>query len=119
MSMVTGAPIDQILYRLAIVPTLGLFALQLFYLGRAFGKTTLAGFCAAGLVLLVRDPIPSGTSRLFGGWLFANILDSPSFLYGGLFFCALLAEFLSELDGTRTPAAFWRRAYHTAALSQA
>lgn len=110
MSTATGAPLDQILYRLAIAPTLGLLALQLFYLGRLFGKSAAAGFCAAALVLLVRDVLPSGTSRLFGGGLFANILDSPSFLYGSVFFCAMLIEFLPEFDEAPPRAPFCCRA---------
>jgi hypothetical protein len=92
LSYLTGLSVEHVVLRFAVIPIMTLLTLQLVYLGYCVGGSFAVGLVTAGIPLLLRDPIPHRVSLAGGASLFANLIESPSFLLGAVFMLAILIE---------------------------
>ena len=91
-SIATGIEPATLLLRLDPILQLALLTLQLFWVGRVFGRRVRTGVLAAALTLLVGDlsSLGAATSSQFANSFFGDMYASPTFEFGLVLFVPLL-----------------------------
>jgi hypothetical protein len=111
VTQVTGIDLPVVVFRLVLLPMVGLFILQAAAAGAQLGGRRWIGPLAAAILLLIGefdlDPRFSPGKAPFDGLFFDGLWLSPSFLLGLLFFIPiiiLLVELVAEVERPST----WR-----------